>query len=62
MEALHSWVNRAYPAVRYPALLRSAQLKIGGLPPPASWTLTCLGSAENSFATEVSRSVVVLDP
>ncbi len=29
---------------------------------PASWTLTCLWSPENSFSAEVSRNVVVLDP
>jgi hypothetical protein len=34
---------------------------MGGLPVPAAWTLTCLGPPENSFSTEVSRSVVVLD-
>jgi hypothetical protein len=55
-------VNRVYAAVRYPTHLRSAQTSMGGLPLPASWTLTCLGAPENSFSTEVSRSVVVLDP
>jgi len=29
---------------------------------PASWTFTYLGSPENSLSTEVSCSVVVLDP
>jgi hypothetical protein len=60
--AIRCRVNRAYSAVRYPARFRSAQVRMGGLPLPASWTLTCLGSPENSFSTVVSRSVVVLEP
>src|SRR5215218_2011431 len=35
---------------------------MGGLPMPASWTFTYLGSPENSLSTEVSPGVVVLDP
>jgi hypothetical protein len=52
----------AYSAVGYHALFRFAQVRMGGMPLPASWTLTYLGSPENSFSTEVSRSVVVLEP
>ena len=48
--------------LRYTAPFRSAQARTGGSPLPASWTLTCLGPPENSSSTEVSRSVVVLDP
>jgi hypothetical protein len=55
-------VNRPRSAARYPACFRSAQLRMGGLPLPASWRLACLGAPENSLSTEVSCSVVVLDP
>ena len=44
-------VNRGLLGGWLPLLLRSAQLRMGGLPLPASWTLTCSGAPENSLST-----------
>ena len=55
-------VNRIYSALRYPERSRSAHVSTGGLPLPASWTITCLGLPENSFSTESWPNIVVLDP
>jgi hypothetical protein len=55
-------VNSAYSALRYPARSRSAHVRMGGLPLPASWTITCLGLPENSLSTESWPNMVVLDP